>query len=105
MKPLELLRYDLSNYKLEVMSIEFDSWIGPPYCRVLLRYTGYLEDFEQMEKARRKALRVKPVMIDDFVFDRKESRVIGETLPIFHILWYYKVDRRKRTSQEGLQRP
>ena len=54
-----------------------------------------------MEKARKKALRVKPVMIDDFVFDRKESRVIGETLPIFQIIWYYKVDRRKRTSQEG----
>lgn len=54
MKPLELLRYDLSNYELEVKKIEFDNWIGPPYCRVLLRYTGYLEDFEQMEKAAEK---------------------------------------------------
>lgn len=93
MKPLELLRSDLSRYGLQAMSIEYDNWCSGPFCRVNLRYIGESED---LEKTRRKLLRVKPFIIEDFVFDRRKVNKLGNSL---YLDWYYKEARNVELSK------
>ena len=92
----EILTADFSRYELNVDKIECGTGFfcdGSTHCGIRLLYTGQFDknDEKEIKKIRSRLTRVKPLVLDDFVFYRKFTDYWD-----FHgifIEWYYRLQK------------